>query len=277
MIDYEIGQINTMVIAEEKEFGLLLEAGEKKILLPRKEKPESFNIGESIDVFIYRDSEDRLIATTKQPLAVVGDYACLIVREINKVGTFLDWGLDKDLFIPPPLQVEDLAPGQRVVVKVMLDEVSQRIIASTKLRRTFDTNIKNLKPGQKVRTMIFGKAERGWQVIVEDLYQGMIYHNDFFKEPKIGEVMDAFIRKTRTDGLVDCTLRKFGYSEVKVKTPDILQMLKKEGGFLPYHDKSAPEVIAEVFSMSKKTFKKSIGALKKKKIIDIEKDGIRLK
>ncbi|MCK5519869.1 MAG: GntR family transcriptional regulator [Candidatus Marinimicrobia bacterium] len=271
-----VGQINVLTISEEKDFGLLLDTEEGRILLPRREMPGEFEIGESIEVFVYRDSEDRLIATTIKPLAMVGLFAALIVREISPIGTFLDWGLQKDLFIPPRLQLDPLVPGQRVVVKVLLDEVSDRIIATSKLRSQFDRDVKDLSPGKKVRTLIYAKAERGWRVVIDDQYQGMIFHNDFFKEPKIGDEIEAFIKKTRPDGLVDCTLRKGSTTEVKEKAPTILKMLKDKGGFLPYHDKSDPQLIADVFSMSKKTFKKSIGALKKKKIIEIEKDGIRL-
>ncbi len=271
-----IGQINKLKIVEEKEFGLLLDAGSKRILLPRKEMPENFQIGDILDVFIYLDSDDRVIATTRRPLAMAGDFACLRVRAVNNIGAFLDWGLEKDLLLPFRRQLDPVAPGQLVVVKVLLDEVSSRLMATTRLKAHFERPGKSLNPGKKVEALLFQKTDRGWKAIVGNQYQGMIYHNDFFQEPEIGERFDAFIRKIRPDGLLDLSLRKAGFSDVKEKAPDILNLLKANGGFLPYHDKSDPQVIADTFAMSKKTFKKSIGTLKKKGIIEIEKEGIRL-
>jgi len=272
----DAGSVYRLPVAEIREFGALLDTGDGNILLPSKEVPAGLEAGQELEVFIYRDSEDRLIATLRRPLAMPGEFACLQVKDVNQVGAFLDWGLEKDLFLPFKAQLNPLQAGESVVVKVLLDEISGRLIATSKLRSHLDRDVRSLNAGRKMEALLYEKTERGWRCILDNQWQGMIFHDDFFTEARIGDKMEVFIRKTRSDGLVDCSLRKAGFGNLKEKAPDILQMLKDAGGRLPYHDKSDPDEIARTFKMSKKSFKKLIGTLKKKGKLEIEKDGIRL-
>jgi predicted RNA-binding protein (virulence factor B family) len=273
----DIGSYNNLVVAREVDFGYYLEAEDRtEVLLPRKYFPEGAAIGDMLCVFVYTDSQDRPIATNLTPKAIVGEFACLQVKDVNQYGAFLDWGLEKDLFVPFKLQSPRMEVGKSYVVRLSLDEVSNRVIASSRLGRFFEHDTSALEVGQKVELMIYEKTDLGIKAIVDHQYSGVLYWNEIFEELEIGELREGYIKKVRDDSLVDVSLNKQGYEVVEDLRPVILSKLKEAGGFLPYHSKSDAAQIQQVFKMSKKVFKKIIGGLYKDGTIAIADDGIRL-
>lgn len=272
-----IGQLNKLEVVKELEFGMYLDGGELgEILLPRREISKGTEIGESLDVFLYFDSEDRIIATTIMPYAMVGDFALLRVKSVNQVGAFMDWGLMKDLLVPFREQKMKMEEGRSYIVHVYYDEESNRIAASAKLSRFLDISIPNYHIGQEVNLLVWQQTDLGYKVIINERHQGMIYANDIFQGLNIGEKIKGFIKNIREDQKIDVCLFPTGYAKVKDNLDNILDFLKAEGGFAKLTDKSPPEIIYDIFGISKKTFKSAIGTLYKQKKIVLEKDGIRL-
>ena len=273
----QIGKTNTLEITHRVDFGLYLDGGEEgEILLPLRYCNKDMKPGDSVDVFIYRDSEDRLIATTEQPYAQVGEFAFLQATETNNVGAFLDWGLPKDLLVPFREQKVRMQPGRYYTVYIFVDDETQRIVASAKLQKFLDNKIVDVKAGDEVNVRIYQETELGYKVIVNDLFSGLIYHNQIFCDVNIGELHYATVNAVRPDGKIDLILGKKQINRVNDLADDILDYLHECGGKSPLCDKSSPEEIKEVFQCSKKDFKKAIGALFKLKEILIEEDGIRL-
>lgn len=271
-----IGEYNDLQVAREVDFGLYLTDGEEEVLLPEKYIPKGTSIGDTISVFVYTDSEDRPIATTLTPKAVVNDFAYLKVKDVVEIGAFLDWGLEKDLFVPFKAQQRPLIVGEQVVVKVVLDEVTDRVMGITRIRTVLDEYIADLSEGQEVDIMAYEQTDLGFSVIIDRRYPGLVYTDEVFEPLQIGDKRKAFVKRIRDDEKVDITLRKPGYGAAVGAMPTILNMLEQNDGFLPYHSKTDPEVIKDVFQMSKKVFKQAIGGLYKERKIVIEADGIRL-
>ena len=274
----QIGKRNLLTVVRSSTPGLYLDGGALgEILLPGRYIPAGATVGGKVDVFVYRDSEDRLIATTEQPFATVGELAYLRVAAINpRVGVFLDWGLEKDLLLPMREMDGPVNPGDGVVVMVVLDERTNRLIASARFNRHLDQKPPHYHEGESVRLMVASKSPLGFNLVVNNAHRGLIYHTDITGKLKVGDVVPGYIRAIRPDGKLDLALGQAGHRRIGPMSEQVLAILTEKGGRLPYHDNSIPEEIRDVFGMSKKAFKQAIGALFKERRIYIEPDGIRL-
>jgi predicted RNA-binding protein (virulence factor B family) len=272
----EVGRYNELKIVKEVPFGLYLESSEGEILLPKKYVPESASIGEMIKVFIYTDSEDRLIATTLTPLAVLDDFACLTAVHSTSFGSFLEWGLEKHLFVPLKEQHRLMKEGQKYIVKLCLDKQTNRIIGIGKIASFIEKENIQLQEGEEVALMVYEQTDLGLMCIINNKYVGILYHNEIFKDLSIGEKLIGYVKKIREDKKIDLSTRKLGFIGIVEDKNIILQKLEEYGGFLPYNDLTSPEEIQRVFQMSKKSFKKLIGNLYKIGLIRIETSGIYL-
>ena len=274
----EIGRHNTLRITRETPSGLYLDGGKHgEILLPGRYIPRGGFPGREIDVFVHRDSEDRLVATTETPLAVVGDFACLQVKSIHPgIGAFLDWGLGKDLLLPIREQKERVRAGDRVVVYVDLDPKTERVVATSRLNRHLDLTEANYTEGQVVNLLITGESPLGFNAIIENAHSGLLYRGETGTELRIGQRLQGYVRTLRPDGKIDLGLDATGYSRVAPLSELIMEKLTAAGGRLEYHDKSSPEEIRRVFGASKKAFKQALGALFSERRIRLERNGIEL-
>ncbi len=273
-----IGKRNRLTILYETDSGYYLDGEELgEILLPGKYIPRGSRPGEIVDVFLYRDSEDRLVATTEYPLAMVGQFASLRVVGMNaRVGCFLDWGLSKDLLLPIREQKEGLEIGYWVVVAVLLDQRTDRIVASARISRHLDLTPPIYQEGEEVELLIIGATDLGFKAIVNNAHTGLLYRAEVAGELKMGQKMNGYIRVVRADGKIDLGLDRAGHRRIIDYQGDIMESLEAAGGAMPYDDKSSPEEIREVFGMSKKAFKQAIGTLFKARRIMIANGGIRL-
>ena len=272
-----IGDYTSLEVLKKVDFGVYLDGGPfGEILLPLRYVPEGVEVGDEIDVFIYNDSEDRIIATTERPKAKVGEFAFLEVKAISEYGAFMDWGLMKDLFVPFREQVIKMEIGHKFLVRVYLDEKTDRIAASSRWHRFLEEKNDSLQEGEEVEIKIATKTDLGYKVVVNDKYWGVLYANEIFEPIAIGETKKAFVKKLREDQRLDITLQKKGPDEVEEMKSDLLDKLKENDGFLPLTDKSPPELIYQEMKMSKKAFKRAVGNLYKQRLITLEKDGIRL-
>ena len=273
----KVGQFNRLNVIKEVAFGVYLDGGEYgDILLPNKVVPKDTAIGDVLEVFIYFDSEDKIIATTARPRAKVGSCAFLKVIDVNRVGAFLDWGLDKDLLVPKPEQHRPMEKDKFYIVYLKQDNKG-RIIASSKLDYFLDKTDITFKPGDEVNLLIAERTQLGNKVIINNSHWGLIHSADIFQMLSLGKRIPGYIKTIREDGKIDVVLKKQGRESTLDLAFHILEKLQKEGGFLPLHDKSLPEDIKRAFSDSKKNFKNAIGKLYKQGDILIEADGIRLK
>lgn len=272
----QIGQFNKLAILKFSDYGAFLDAGDgKELLLPNRDVPEQCDVGDVLDVFVCYDSEDRLVATTKKPLVQVGQFAHLMVKSVESVGAFLDWGLPKDLFLPFSEQSRDLRMGHFVVVHVYVDK-SDRISSSMRLDRFMDKEKGDYKENDEVSLMIAHKTDLGFKAIINGRHWGVIYANEVFERLEIGQKLKGYIKKVREDGKIDLSLTKLGHTAAEDIGERILEALKESGGFLPLNDKAAAEIIYDTFGVSKKKYKMAIGGLYKKRLITVEEDGIRL-
>lgn len=269
--------MNRLAVVRHCDFGLLLDGGAMgEILLPKRYVPETWTPGGWIEVFLYRDSEDRPVATTLRPRAMVGDFALLRVRETGRMGAFLDWGLPKDLLVPFREQRIPMVEGQSYLVHLYLDRVSGRIVASSKLDKFLRASRRFFKEGEAVGLVVWQRTDLGYKCIIENEREGMLFHNEVFRPLERGQQLEGFIKQVRPDGYIDLCLMKPGYAKVTDLTSTILDRLRENGGFLPLTDKTAPEEIHALFGVSKKTYKKAVGALYKKRRIVVGEDGVRL-
>lgn len=241
--------------------------------LPKRSKP-----GRKLEVTVYNDSKESLKATRLTPFARPNEFAPLKVKSVNEWGAFLEWGLPKDLFLPAREQAEPVHRGERVVVWVMLDHEKKGLIASTKLGPHFDYEPSGLEENEEVSLLIFNEIKIGYGAVVNGRYRGLLYRTDIFREIRIGETWKGVVKKVREDGRIDCSLQPQGFKNViDENTGLLLEALKRAQGYLPLHDKSSPEEIAEHLHMSKKNFKKAAGVLYKDGRLTIEPEGLRLK
>ena len=273
-----LGKRNSLPIVRQAPPGLYLDGGTHgEILLPGRYIPPGWKIGAPLDVFIYRDSEDRLVATTETPRAVVGEFAYLrVVSWKPNVGAFLDWGLDKDLLLPLREQANSLRPGDWVLVHVALDERSQRIVASARLSRWLNLTPPAYAEGQPVRLIIETETPLGYRAIINQAHTGLLDRAELASPLTIGQALGGFIRTIRADGKIDLGLDPAGHLRIAPLGQRIIAALEASGGHLPYHDGSSPEEIRAAFGMSKKAFKQAIGVLYREHRIRIEADGIYL-
>ena len=277
MSHIKLGKYNQLEVVKEVDFGVYLNGDEDgEILLPKRYVPEGNKPGDVLNVFIYLDMEERLVATTLQPYVQVGEFACLEVAWVNQFGAFLNWGLMKDLFVPFREQKMKMQKGKRYVVYVHLDEESYRIVASAKVEHFLSTEKPDYQPGQEVEVLVWQRTELGYKVIVENKFSGMLYHNEIFQPLEVGMRLTAFIKQVRPDGKIDLVLQKAGARKVDDFSEVLWQYIKDNDGFTPLNDKTDAEVIYHTFGVSKKTFKKAVGDLYKKRRIVLEEDGIHL-
>lgn len=273
----EIGNYNKLRVVKEVDFGVYLDGGDAgEILMPLKYVPEGTKPDDEVEVFIYSDSEDRLIATRETPLAKVGEFACLKVKSVNKYGAFLDWGLLKDLLVPFREQKSDMIEGYSYVVYIYLDEQTNRPAASAKVEKYFIDKIPEYEVNQEVEILIQAATEIGYKAIVENKYSGLLYKNEVYRNIEKGDKTKAYIKKIREDGKIDLSLQKSGYQHIDETSLNILETLKDKRGFIAASDKSTPEMINAIFGISKKAFKKAIGVLYKQRLITITDEGIKL-
>ena len=271
-----IGKINRLNVVKQQGANIYLDSGTSgKVLLADKKLPENCQVGDTLEVFVYVDSEGHLAATTQTPLAQVDEIAWLKVVSLNYVGAFLDWGLPKDLLVPFSEQHHEMEVGKSYLVKVFLDD-KNRIAATTKIDRFITDESADLEAGQKVSLIIADKTELGVKAIVNNTYWGMLYQNELFRPVRKGQKLDGYIKQIREDHKIDLSLHQPGYGKVVSLTDAILNKLKENDGVLMLSDKSPPEAIYATFGVSKKVFKQAIGALYKKKLITLDKKGIRL-
>jgi uncharacterized protein len=275
----QLGQYATLEVVKTTDFGVYLDGGPfGEVLLPKRYVPEGTEPGNDVDIFLYCDSEDRVIATTEKPFAKVGDIAYLRATDLADHGAFMDWGLMKDLFVPKNEQSEPMEKDKYYFVKVLLDDTTDRIYGSSKLPKFLQLqNDGEPTLGEEVKLMAWVQTDLGFKMIINDQYIGLLFKNEVFQSLNMGKILRGYIKTIREDGRMDVTLQKSGYGNYIDDTTDlILNKLKENNGFLPITDSSAPDVIYETLNMSKKTFKKAVGSLYKQRLIALEKDGIRL-
>ena len=276
-MNIELGKFNQLEVVKEVDFGVYLDGGEEgEILLPTRYVPEDCKIGDILNVFLYLDMDERLIATTLTPFVQVGQFACLEVSWVNQYGAFLNWGLMKDLFVPFREQKMKMQVGRKYVVHAHLDEESYRIVASAKVERYLSKEKPEYAAGEEVNVLIWQKTELGFKAIIDNKYSGLLYENEIFSSIETGMEMKAFVKQVREDGKVDLILQKPGFEKVDDFAKTLLDYIKEQGGRIHLNDKSPAEDIYDTFGVSKKTFKKGVGDLYKKRLITLHEDGIAL-
>ncbi|MDC7135228.1 S1-like domain-containing RNA-binding protein [Bacteroides zhangwenhongii] len=276
-MNIELGKFNQLEVVKEVDFGVYLDGGEEgEILLPTRYVPEDCKIGDILNVFLYLDMDERLIATTLTPFVQVGQFACLEVSWVNQYGAFLNWGLMKDLFVPFREQKMKMQVGRKYVVHAHLDEESYRIVASAKVERYLSKEKPEYAAGEEVNILIWQKTDLGFKAIIDNKYSGLLYENEIFSSIETGMEMKAFVKQVREDGKVDLILQKPGFEKVDDFAKTLLDYIKEQGGWIHLNDKSPAEDIYDTFGVSKKTFKKGVGDLYKKRLIALHEDGIAL-
>jgi predicted RNA-binding protein (virulence factor B family) len=272
----QIGQTAILAIIELSPYGAFLE-GENlgKILLPNRYTTPEMIPGKEIEVFIYLDSEDRLVATTEMPLARVGDFAYLKTTAVTNVGAFLNWGLSKDLLVPFREQKQKLEEGQSSMVYVYLDDATKRIVASAKIDKFLDNVSPKYQPGEEVNLIIADKTELGYKAIINQAHSGLLYQNETNVQLQTGQKTTGYIKRIREDEKIDLSLAPLGQAAILDISEKLITKLEQNNNFLPLTDQSTPEEIRQNMGVSKKAFKKAAGALYKQKIITLEKSGIR--
>ncbi|MBE6255103.1 MAG: GntR family transcriptional regulator [Prevotella sp.] len=271
-----LGRFNRLTIVRRAEQGLYLSGGPEDILLPNRYVPDGAEIGDEIDVFVYLDNEERLIATTETPKAQVGDFAWLQVAWVNNFGAFLDWGLMKDLFVPFREQKMKMQKGKSYLVHLHIDPESYRIMASAKVERYLSTDFPPYHGGDEVDILVWQKTDLGFKAIVENRFSGMLFDAEIFRQLHSGDRLKAYVKQVRPDGKIDLSLQKKGQKAVHDFSDTLLEHLQNNGGFTPLGDKSPAEEIYALFGVSKKVFKKAVGDLYKQHLITIEPQGLRM-
>jgi len=275
----KIGNYNKLLAFRGTEFGWYLTNQEQteEVLLPNKFVPESIEEGDELEVFIFLDSEDRATATTQKPKIEVGGFACLQVADITEFGAFVDWGLDKDLLVPFSEQRRDMEESNWYIIYLYLDGMTDRLVGSNKWEKYIEKEEINLQEGEKVDLLIAEGTELGVKAIINNKYSGLIFQNEIFHDIHRGDLMTGYVKKIREDGKIDLSLQKQGYKNaISDISQKVLDEIKYQNGHLKLTDKSAPGEIYAQLEMSKKNFKKAVGALYKQKLIRIEKDGLYL-
>ena len=272
----EIGKYNKLKVVKAVDFGLYLDGDNGlEILLPTRYVPENTEIGDEIEVFIYKDNEERLIATTEHPYGTVGEFQYMQVKEVSKAGAFLDWGIMKDLLVPFREQKTSMIVGNYYLVYIYLDFVTRRIAASARIDKFLDNVPPDFEQNQEVDLIIADKTDLGYNVIINNSHRGLIYDNEIFREISKGEKCKGYIKEVREDEKIDVSLQRPGYEKIEGISQHVMDILELNNGYLAVSDKSSAEEIYSLFSCSKKSFKKAIGALYKQRLISVENNGIR--
>lgn len=273
----KIGHYNELVVERATEHGLYLNPKADEVLLPSKYVPPDARPGDTLRVFVYHDSEGRAVATTLAPKAVVGEFAYLKAKDAALFGVFMDWGLEKDLLVPKNEQQDRLFPGKSYVVKVCLDPKTGRVYGSTRITQHCEKTVTDLSEGQQVSLLIYSITKIGIMAVINHQYSGMLYRSETYEPLSIGETRQGYVSRIREDGKIDLTLKQPGYGSISDSGTLVMKTLKQWDGFIPCHDKSAPDDIKRIFSMSKKEFKRAIGRLYKEGKIILSDKGIQIK
>jgi predicted RNA-binding protein (virulence factor B family) len=269
-----MGQYNRLKVLKQLDFGIYLDGYEDEILMPTQYVPANVEIGDFLDVFIYRDSEDRAIATTLEPYGTVGEFAYLTVNAVTSLGVFMDWGLPKDLFVPFKQQRENMVVGKSFLVFIHLDTQTDRIVASAKIERFLDEDVAELSEGMQVDLLPYEYTDMGIKALINQRHLGVLYRDEVFKPIELGKPTIGFIKKIRSDQKIDLALTEQSYNRIEGSKSELYEKLMAANGFLPFTDKSDPALITRTFGMSKKDFKKAVGGLLKEKKITLKEDGI---
>jgi len=272
-----LGEVNNLMVNRGSAMGFfLIDTSGEEVFLPFKYAPENLQLKGEIAVFVYNDSEDKIIATTQTPKITLNTFAALKVVDAASFGAFMDWGLDKDLLVPFKEQAGKMYDHKTYVVYLFLDETSDRLVATTKLNRYLDNTDNDLKPNQEVDLLIFEDFDLGYFAIINNKYKGLIYKNEIYSPVKVGDSLKGYVKQIKEGNLIDLSLQKIGFENVDINSQFILDYLKKNNGKLALHDNSSPEEIKQILEVSKKTFKKAIGILYRQKQIIIEPTQIVL-
>ncbi|MCK9473761.1 S1-like domain-containing RNA-binding protein [Sulfurimonas sp.] len=274
----ELGRINCLRVERHTPHGIFLSAlDEKDVLLPQAYVTDEMQEGTLLELFLYTDSEDRLIATTLKPKAMLDEFALFEVVDVAPFGSFVGWGLAKDLFVPNMFQKEKFKIGEKRFLKVVYDEKTHRLVGTEKLGSFFDKKPKGLAPHKEVDILIIAKTPLGFKCIVEEKYEGLIYHNEIFQKIEIGSKKRAYVKTVRKDGCIDLTLQALGAKQKDASCQKVMSLIKESGGSMPYNYKSDPELVQNVFGLSKKAYKRALTTLQESGDIEIKESGIYLK
>ena len=274
----ELGFMNTLRVDRDTAPGLYLMAeDEQDVLLPGQYVTEDMVEGTLIEVFLYTDSEDRLVATTRKPHAMLEEFALLEVVDVAPFGAFMDWGLTKDLLVPNMFQKTPFEEGEKRFIKVLYDERTHRLVGTEKLGDFFDRKVKDLAINKEAEILVIAKTPLGFKCIVNEKYEGLIYHTDIFEKIELGDKRTAYVKTVRKDGNIDLTLRKPGSKNSGDSADKVLELLKQNNGIMPYNYKSDAELIKEIFGLSKKDFKRSLTKLQDSGKIEVKDTGIYIK
>lgn len=272
----EIGKYNTLKIIRDTQVGLYLSDGNEDILLPNKYVPREWDLEEEIIVFVYLDHEERPVATTLEPYIYLNEFALLRVNFTNKFGAFLDWGLEKDLFVPFREQARPMEKGKRYLIYMYMDEKSNRLVGTSKINQFLKNDELTVEEGDEVDLIVSHITEMGINVIINEQHKGLMYKDEVYEDLRTGDRIKGYIKTIRPDNKIDVSLQKMGFENIEPNAEKVLDELRASRGFLRLNDDSHPEDIKTVLKMSKKTFKKAIGTLYKQKLIEIKEDGIYL-
>lgn len=273
----KLGEYQTLTILRDTDPGLFLGNPEgDEVLLPNKYMPDSFEIGEELDVFVYLDYDERPVATTLTPYLTLNSFGYLHCADVNEFGAFMDWGVQKQLFVPFKEQARPMKVGNWYIVYLYLDEQTQRLVGSSKTNKYLTNDYVDIEKFAEVDILVTHLTEKGANAIVNGKHHGLIYEGDIFEDIRTGDRIKAYVKKIRSDNKIDLVLQPPGYRSIEPNANYVLDELKAAGGFLPLHDKSDPETIKNELGLSKKSFKKAIGSLYKDKQIVIKEDGIEL-
>ena len=272
----KVGDYNDLKISREVDFGVYLDDGKEGLLLPKRYVPADAKVGDMLKVFVYHDSDDRLIATTQQPKGRVGDIVRLKAVSVTHQGAFLDNGLMKDLFVPRSKQLTQMYPNEYYLVKIYIDERTGRMTATEKIEPFLSNDELTVKEMEMVNLTILRRSEIGYVVIINHKHTGVLHFNEVFRDIRIGDTFQGFVKKISSDNKIDVVVGKPGYQKVEDEVQKILGLLEENNGYLPYNDKSNPDDIYSFFGMSKKTFKMTTGNLYKQRKIEFTKTGIKL-
>ena len=272
----KVGVYNKLAVQRFTEFGAFLEDGKDGLLLPKRFVPPGTKVGDILEVFVYHDSEDRLIATTQRPKGIVGDIVLLRAVTVTNQGAFLDWGLMKDLFVPRSKQLSGMRVGGDYLVKIYIDLQTGRAVATEKLEFELTNDPLTIKEKDIVQLTVYRRSDIGYVVIINNLHTGVLHHNEIYRNIQVGDRFEGFIKHIRPDNKIDVAAGKPGYERVEDEAGKILRLLQENNGYLPYYDKSSPEAIYDFFGMSKKTFKMVTGSLYKQRKIIFTETGLKL-
>jgi uncharacterized protein len=272
----KVGEYNKLKISREVDFGVYLDDGKEGILLPKRFVPRQAKVGDEVTVFVYHDSEDRLIATTQQPRGKAGDIVRLKAVSVTPHGAFLDNGLMKDLFVPRSKQLTQMFPGEDYLVKIYIDERTGRLTATEKFEQFLSNEKLTVREMDLVHLTVLRRTDIGYLVIINHRHTGVLHFNEIFRDIRIGDSFSGFVKKIYPDNKIDVVVGKPGYQKVEDELDKILILLKENNGYLPFNDKSDPDDIYSFFGMSKKTFKMATGNLYKQRKIEFTKTGIKL-